>query len=44
MINQTDGSGMGLNSMRERAELTGGEFKIVSKIPGGTSIKIVWPC
>ncbi len=43
MINQTDGSGTGLNSMRERAELTGGEFKIISKIPGGTSIKIVWP-
>jgi len=43
MINQTDGSGTGLNSMRERAELTGGEFKIISKIPGGTAIKIVWP-
>ncbi len=43
MISLTDGSGTGLNSIRERAELTGGEFSVMSKMPGGTSIKIVWP-
>jgi signal transduction histidine kinase len=42
-INLMDGSGTGLNSMRERAELTGGEFNIMSKEPGGTSINIIWP-
>ncbi len=43
-VTVNDGSGTGLNSMRERAELTGGAFNIVSKMPGGTSIKIIWPC
>ncbi|MFV1984793.1 MAG: PAS domain S-box protein [Thiohalomonadales bacterium] len=42
-LNQNDGFGTGLNSMRERAELTGGDFSLLSKNPGGTSIKIVWP-
>jgi signal transduction histidine kinase len=36
-------SGMGLVSMRERAELTGGTFSIES-VPGeGTVVKVCWP-
>jgi signal transduction histidine kinase len=35
--------GFGLSSMRERTELSGGRFSIVSTIGAGTTIKAVWP-
>jgi PAS domain S-box-containing protein len=34
--------GFGLSSMRERTELSGGTFSIVSKIGAGTTIKATW--
>lgn len=36
-------SGMGISSMRERAELTGGNFKIESAPAGGTLVRADWP-
>ena len=39
----TDGYALGLSGMRDRAEITGGCFRIVS-VPGkGTRICVVWP-
>jgi PAS domain S-box-containing protein len=35
--------GIGLDSMRERAELSGGTFEIESVIGGGTTIRASWP-
>jgi signal transduction histidine kinase len=35
--------GLGLGSMRERAELSGGTFTIESTLGKGTTIKAVWP-
>jgi PAS domain S-box-containing protein len=35
--------GIGLASMRERAELTGGDFQVVSTPHSGTQIRICWP-
>lgn len=35
--------GLGLTSMRERAELSGGSFAIESTIGKGTTIKAAWP-
>jgi PAS domain S-box-containing protein len=35
--------GLGLSSMRERAELSGGSFSIKSSKGGGTVIKAMWP-
>ncbi len=35
--------GIGLASMRERAELTGGDFQLVSAPGSGTRIRICWP-
>jgi signal transduction histidine kinase len=35
--------GLGLKSMQERAELTGGVFNLVSSTSIGTSINVVWP-
>ena len=35
--------GLGLASMKERAELLGGHFKIESKIGSGTTIQANWP-
>ncbi len=35
--------GIGLASMRERAELTGGDFQLVSAPGSGTQIRICWP-
>ena len=35
--------GLGLDSMRERVELTGGEFEITSVIGEGTSVCAAWP-
>ncbi len=36
--------GLGLGSMRERAELSGGDFTIVSRIGDGTEVSVSWPC
>jgi PAS domain S-box-containing protein len=35
--------GLGLVSMRERAELSGGSFAIHSERKGGTTIRVCWP-
>jgi signal transduction histidine kinase len=35
--------GMGLTSMKERAQLSGGKFNIQSTPGIGTKIHIVWP-
>jgi signal transduction histidine kinase len=37
------GGGMGLVSMRERAEFSGGIFSIESATGKGTSLRVVWP-
>ena len=34
--------GLGLESMRERVELSGGEFQLDSIIGQGTTIRLVW--
>jgi len=36
--------GVGLESMRERVELSGGEFQIESIIGQGTTIRAIWSC
>lgn len=36
-------SGMGLQGMRERAELFGGTFRLDSRIGQGTKIRVTWP-
>jgi two-component system NarL family sensor kinase len=36
-------SGMGLQGMRERAELFGGTFRLDSGIGHGTKIRVAWP-
>lgn len=38
------GRGMGLSSMKERAENSGGSLSIVSVKNSGTSILVSWPC
>ena len=35
--------GMGLSSMRERAELSGGTFSIESRMGKGTTLRMTWP-
>ncbi len=35
--------GMGINSMQERVELSGGSFRIFDSVPNGTIINIRWP-
>ena len=35
--------GMGINSMQERVELSGGSFRIIDNVPNGTIISIRWP-
>jgi signal transduction histidine kinase len=35
--------GLGLESMKERVELSGGSFTLVSKKCEGTTVKAVWP-
>jgi signal transduction histidine kinase len=35
--------GLGLNSMRERTELSGGSFEIESTVGKGTTIRATWP-
>ncbi|MEW6440367.1 MAG: PAS domain S-box protein [bacterium] len=37
------GSGLGLVSMRERAELSGGSFAIDSQPGAGTAVRVSWP-
>jgi signal transduction histidine kinase len=39
----SDKGGLGLTSMRERAELSGGSFKIGSAIGEGTTVRASWP-
>lgn len=36
--------GLGLNTMRERAETTGGIFQLESTDGGGTLVHVAWPC
>jgi PAS domain S-box-containing protein len=36
--------GLGLNTMRERAETTGGIFRLESSDGGGTLVHVAWPC
>jgi glucose-6-phosphate-specific signal transduction histidine kinase len=36
--------GVGLESMRERVEISGGEFQIESGIGQGTTIRAIWNC
>jgi PAS domain S-box-containing protein len=40
---KTHETGFGLASMRERAELSGGRFQLVSRPGQGTLIRLVWP-
>ena len=40
---ENPGRGLGLTSMRERAELTGGSFAIESIHGSGTTIRVSWP-
>jgi PAS domain S-box-containing protein len=35
--------GLGLASMRERAEMTGGRYQLQSRIGEGTTVKVTWP-
>jgi signal transduction histidine kinase len=37
------GRGLGLASMRERAEVTGGRFSLHSQASQGTTVRVVWP-
>jgi PAS domain S-box-containing protein len=37
------GAGLGLPSMRERAETTGGRFTLDAEIGRGTTIRVAWP-
>ena len=36
--------GLGLESMRERVEISGGKFEIESTIGQGTTIRAIWNC
>jgi two-component system sensor histidine kinase DevS len=35
--------GSGIRNLRERAEMTGGQFSFSSAPSGGTSTRIIWP-
>ena len=39
----SDSKGLGLASMRERVELTGGRFELASNVNEGTTIRASWP-
>jgi signal transduction histidine kinase len=41
---ESTGRGLGLRSMRERTEFSGGSFAIQSAEGKGTSIRASWPC
>jgi signal transduction histidine kinase len=41
---ERQGGGLGLASMKERGELSGGSFSIESSRGTGTIIRALWPC
>jgi len=41
---ESSGGGIGLNSMRERTELSGGSFSVESHRGAGTTVRASWPC
>jgi signal transduction histidine kinase len=43
ILKESHKRGLGLSSMKERAELTGGSFSIESNNGGGTVIRATWP-
>jgi PAS domain S-box-containing protein len=43
MLRNTGIGSLGLISMRERAEITGGRFSIESAVDEGTTIRVCWP-
>ena len=43
LVSDTEGRGLGLASMQERAELFGGNFQLISEEGQGTLIRAVWP-
>jgi PAS domain S-box-containing protein len=42
-VAKNSGRGLGLASMRERAELTGGRFSLSSEKGSGTTVRVSWP-
>jgi signal transduction histidine kinase len=42
-VQNGSGRGIGLSSMKERAELSGGCFEIASAVGKGTTIRVCWP-
>jgi len=40
---ETASKGMGLSSIRERAQLSGGAFELQSGMGKGTTIRVSWP-
>jgi PAS domain S-box-containing protein len=42
-IADDSGRGLGLASMRERAEVTGGRFSLQSESARGTTVRVMWP-
>ena len=40
---EANSGGLGLTSMRERAELSGGTFSLASAPGAGTTVEVVWP-
>ncbi len=43
ILESTTAKSLGLIGMRERAELSGGQFSIESVLRQGTSVKVIWP-
>jgi PAS domain S-box-containing protein len=43
LSSERSGRGLGLNSMRERTELSGGSFEIETTLGAGTMIRASWP-
>jgi signal transduction histidine kinase len=43
ILQSTTARSLGLTSMRERAELTGGKFTIESTLGEGTTVRVCWP-
>jgi signal transduction histidine kinase len=43
LTRERSGRGLGLESMRERTELSGGSFRIESAAGKGTTIRASWP-
>jgi PAS domain S-box-containing protein len=42
-VAESGGRGLGLASMRERAEVTGGRFSVQSASGSGTTVRVCWP-